>query len=320
MFDSTGKPESGVLTGGLTFLGSYSECLAAVAESTLTEEQWNSEVRGSPFSSQYCLVTTVLPHNHPVESETQNISEFFWNQVRDNIVRIGICVPSTCSERDATVFGSQLLKKIGGPENTTSATCSAYMEPYISTWAVVIVTCVLSVHVAVVAAATACDIRARCRAANKLRQAQMCSPSKSTSSAWLEKKQLAEPDEDQQVNRFLLCLSLLTNLEKLFNTKSATGDSIAIIHGIRLFSMNLIILGHTASIALKVLIFRNAGEFPTLRDTVPVQIVANLTPVVDTFFMLSGLLIVYLSLKRLDEAEGKMNWCLFYLHRYWSSA
>ncbi|XP_077528152.1 uncharacterized protein LOC144139763 [Haemaphysalis longicornis] len=144
-------------------------------------------------------------------------------------------------------------------------------------------------------------------------------PNKSASSACLEKKQLVEHDRDKQANPFLLCLSLVKNFEKLFNTKTASRDSIAIIHGIRLLSMNLVILGHTASKALETLAFRNAAELRTLRPALPAQIVANLTPVVDTFFMLSGLLVVYLCLKRMDEAGGKMNWWIFYFHRYWSA-
>lgn len=50
MFDATGKPESGVLTGGFTFLGFYSECLEAVKDPLDSHFQ-------PPFVSTYCLTT-----------------------------------------------------------------------------------------------------------------------------------------------------------------------------------------------------------------------------------------------------------------------
>ncbi|PIK40387.1 putative nose resistant to fluoxetine protein 6-like, partial [Apostichopus japonicus] len=37
---------------------------------------------------------------------------------------------------------------------------------------------------------------------------------------------------------------------------------------------------------------------------------------VDTFLVLSGLLVTYLTLKQLDKSDGKMNWVMFYVHRY----
>lgn len=38
--------------------------------------------------------------------------------------------------------------------------------------------------------------------------------------------------------------------------------------------------------------------------------------VVDTFFLVSGLLVSYLLLRELDRNKGKFNVGLFYLHRY----
>lgn len=55
VFDSTAKPESGVLTGGLTFLGYYSECIAALQPGRRTATANESQV--PPFTSTYCLAT-----------------------------------------------------------------------------------------------------------------------------------------------------------------------------------------------------------------------------------------------------------------------
>ena len=46
------------------------------------------------------------------------------------------------------------------------------------------------------------------------------------------------------------------------------------------------------------------------------QTIANASVSVDTFFVMSGLLVSYLLLRELDRNKGKFNVGLLYLHRY----
>ena len=46
------------------------------------------------------------------------------------------------------------------------------------------------------------------------------------------------------------------------------------------------------------------------------QAVLNAVPSVDTFFLLSGCLLTYLTLKELDKTKGRLNWIMYYIHRY----
>ncbi len=46
------------------------------------------------------------------------------------------------------------------------------------------------------------------------------------------------------------------------------------------------------------------------------ETIINATVSVDTFFLMSGLLVSYLLLRELDRSGGKFNVALFYLHRY----
>ena len=46
------------------------------------------------------------------------------------------------------------------------------------------------------------------------------------------------------------------------------------------------------------------------------QAVFNATVSVDTFFLMSGLLVAYLLLRELDRSKGRFNVLLFYVHRY----
>ncbi len=37
---------------------------------------------------------------------------------------------------------------------------------------------------------------------------------------------------------------------------------------------------------------------------------------VDSFLVISGCLLGYLTFKELDKTNGRLNWIMFYLHRY----
>lgn len=53
-------------------------------------------------------------------------------------------------------------------------------------------------------------------------------------------------------------------------------------------------------------------------DSFALQAVANGFPSVDSFFLLSGCLLAYLTLKELDKVKGGgiAFWITFYIHRY----
>ena len=46
------------------------------------------------------------------------------------------------------------------------------------------------------------------------------------------------------------------------------------------------------------------------------QVITNATVSVDSFLVLSGLLVSYTLLKELDRSKGRFNLLLFYVHRY----
>jgi len=47
-----------------------------------------------------------------------------------------------------------------------------------------------------------------------------------------------------------------------------------------------------------------------------IMTILNSTVSVDTFFLLSGLLVTYNLLKALNKSKGKFNLLMFYVHRY----
>ncbi|KAK7495814.1 hypothetical protein BaRGS_00013034 [Batillaria attramentaria] len=97
--------------------------------------------------------------------------------------------------------------------------------------------------------------------------------------------------------KIFLAFSVYTNGAKLLSTKQAPG-SLSCVHGIR-FLTNL------------------GPYFTEANKRWTFQAISNATVSVDTFFVLSGLLVAYLSLKEMKKRSGKMNWFLFYFHRFW---
>ncbi|XP_071804835.1 nose resistant to fluoxetine protein 6-like [Asterias amurensis] len=117
------------------------------------------------------------------------------------------------------------------------------------------------------------------------------------------------------IDTLLMGFSSINNGSKILNTKQTAG-SLACLNGIRVFSMFWIILGHS--------IQYQYGLIDDVRYTVDVimpsfafSFIINSTVSVDSFFMLSGLLLTYLTLKHMKKVNGKVNWFIFYFHRLW---
>ncbi|XP_032794832.2 nose resistant to fluoxetine protein 6 [Daphnia magna] len=113
----------------------------------------------------------------------------------------------------------------------------------------------------------------------------------------------------------LHCFSALSNGRKILSMKQSTSnDNFGCIHGLRFFSTCWVVIGHTWILgAYKSM---NPRAVKTDAYTWGMQSLANGTVSVDTFFLMSGLLVSFLLLRELDRNNGKFNVGLYYLHRY----
>jgi len=138
--------------------------------------------------------------------------------------------------------------------------------------------------------------------------------------------------QENRIGNVLLCFSIYTNTKAIFNTKM--DDSIAIIHGMKFLGMVWIIMAHTALYTLDYLgkwkkkssycnFYCNSffityitritrlfcycidNKIWTLRVTtgLPIQILANASISVDTYFFISGFLVAYLYLKNVTNKQ-----------------
>ena len=86
--------------------------------------------------------------------------------------------------------------------------------------------------------------------------------------------------------------------------------------GMRFFSMAWVISCHCFSLYAIMAPVNNLLSLPDILSDISYRPILNGFPSVDSFFMLSGVLVGYLTFKELDKNKGKLNIPMFYIHRY----
>ncbi|XP_066923938.1 nose resistant to fluoxetine protein 6-like isoform X3 [Clytia hemisphaerica] len=125
-----------------------------------------------------------------------------------------------------------------------------------------------------------------------------------------------KPIKKPLIIQVLLCFSLPRNAKAVFSTEVPKG-AIQAINGIRAISISWVILGHFFFFTTIIKNFDNSSValFNHMR-AFPAQVVNNAFVSVDTFFLLSGVLMSYLALRQMDKTKGRFNLPLYYLHRF----
>jgi len=113
--------------------------------------------------------------------------------------------------------------------------------------------------------------------------------------------------------RALHSFSALNNSRKLLATK-ATAENFGCLNGMRVLSTAWVVIGHCFLYASGL----GPNQFMIEADSLKwsFQAIGNATISVDTFFLISGMLVSYLLLRELDRNKGRFNIFIFYLHRY----
>ncbi len=121
---------------------------------------------------------------------------------------------------------------------------------------------------------------------------------------------------DSKSVTILHCFSFLSNGRKLLSMRknSSGGTDLGCLYGIRVLSTLWVVIFHTWNFN-----FYFTHNLNSIKDDAMswwFQGIALGTVAVDSFLVMSGLLVSYLLLKELDRNQGKINVFMFYLHRY----
>ncbi|XP_071956995.1 nose resistant to fluoxetine protein 6-like [Antedon mediterranea] len=294
MVDSYGKLPPGILQGNIQYwLGLYDECL------NQTREIGDGRIN---YRGKYCVAGL--------------------NARKTKLPSIGICVPDSCSDSD--------LMEILGPKTPDSLLSVSYVlcneVPEYSA-AAIICLIFLSFFGLLIVIGTVYDIWMRHKVSRqdgfeKLTEddanVNSINNTPTTEGIALHTGASHTRRADRQTGRsifgkVLLCFSLLINGDKILKTKQGE-QSLGALNGIRVISLWWVMLGHTYAFAMTL--FSNPTVTLDIISRFTFQAVGNATFSVDSFFFLSGLLVTYLTLKYLQKHDGKLNWVMFYVHRY----
>ncbi|KAJ7365133.1 hypothetical protein OS493_007782 [Desmophyllum pertusum] len=319
--DASGRPNSGVFSGNLVWLGSYSTC------KTIPD-------------AHYCLAPDVtLQLNTPGNKTT--IPFISW----------GLCVPTNCSEEDvALAFGDinkAVTKQDLGHVTLTGVNCAHPSKwttgPIITLVVCIIIACLCLtgtvVDLCVVqqswtfwVASVEYERDSVPRSeeggllsnglSNHSESAPLLSNYEDSSNASsIQIKQPSLKERGFLVN-LLVCFSIVRNTSKIMDCSVPAG-AITSLNGVRVLSMWWVILGHTYLWLLIYRIIDDVGIGINIMHRFSFQAVNNAFFSVDSFFSAEvwkyyiGLLVAYLSFRRMDKNDGKLPLIKFYFHRFW---
>ncbi|XP_022092124.1 nose resistant to fluoxetine protein 6-like [Acanthaster planci] len=315
--DAFGKPDAGLYEGDAVWLGNYDECLSIVG-------------------FNYCLANLLI-----------NATKLGVKGVPIIDIRWGLCTPVSCSNEDLMralqYFQGRLELKYPELEAVTPKSVICSQSPPISYNAGVICTIVLlSVLGGLMIIGSLYDEWLQfdtkklkrhgrwlyCALISTVEDISSEDDDQTDDDYYDDVEPLYGQEASRQWNiqgeakqesllvRFFLCFAVTRNLSKLLDTRQKD-TSIGSLNGIRVISMTWVILGHTLFFSLIYYTTQNGAVVYEWSKDFGFQAILNAFFAVDSFFFLSGLLVSFLTLSRMQELRSVKAWVWFYFHRYW---
>ena len=279
MVDAVGKITPGFMEGNVYASGAYDECLDI-----------------GPGEAEYCNgdVSLELP---PSLSRRIPVP-LTWH--------FGMCVPRGCTPSDI-VYAVDTATLGAVSVNPSTVSCVSTRRPPFNAGAIIMII-VCFIIGGLVMAATAFDYIWQL----KQRSEQNRNGSEKTpllaSSAPTKKSKRVKPEE------FITAFSLFKVLPQILSMKQPP-SAITSINGLRVITMFWVILAHTHFLALETGL-DNITRLISTMSRFSFQPVCNAFFAVDTFFVMSGLLVTYLSMRQMARKKGRFPFLTYYLHRY----
>ncbi|XP_011672917.2 O-acyltransferase like protein [Strongylocentrotus purpuratus] len=120
------------------------------------------------------------------------------------------------------------------------------------------------------------------------------------------------------LHAIMISFSIVSNCKKVLRAKK-TKDTMAVINGLRVLSIFWVMLCHSLQYTATYRTGNPLQAIDVIVDHMAFNGVTSGSYSVDTFFVLSGFLVGYMTLKRIDDKtlESAGSWVMFYFHRWW---
>ncbi|XP_033725178.1 nose resistant to fluoxetine protein 6-like [Pecten maximus] len=335
--DAVGKPPSGVLQFDLIWPGQYDQCIDISARINNTNLNKMVDIQGMYYRLEIRLALN-LPPSMFVETPLLAI------YLKD--LTFGVCVPSQCSKTDiigVSAAANAVLNPIL-PGTLKNATIQGIDDPHPAvfenrpeTVATLVIGSLLAFFLVIgtlydllinqpsliedTSLSNGIEQRSQVNTNAQDLNATLISYSESTETELLnDGKQLTtvtirhKITSYETIGRFLMGFSMYTNGYKILSTETSPSQ-IKAVNGIRVLSLGWVILGHTyyftSSLCKNLVVAQQWAPRWTF------QAVLSALFSVDSFFLLSGMLGSFLTLKEMQKRNGKINWLIYYFHRFW---
>ena len=234
---------------------------------------------------------------------------------------VGMCLPKQCSVYDIYILVDMIpgLNVVPNPLIPAEpVSCQSYKDPpyHWTAIAMIFICCLIA---GLVLLCTLADLIIQLWRDGTIQRYLKCAPkSRTVSEVSDETPLLGGPVKKQQ--RFdpvewVQTFSLYKTIPTILSTKQ-TSAAIRCLNGIRVISMLWVILCHThfwVSLAAGV---DNALDVINILKRFSYQAVGNGFFSVDSFFLLSGVLVAYLTLRQMKRKNGRFPFLMYYIHRY----
>ncbi|XP_077507816.1 nose resistant to fluoxetine protein 6-like [Amblyomma americanum] len=299
--DATGKFPSGILEGTTGDLGAYDECLA-----TRLENPGGAEAPSVSSRGQYCSVFFRPKQTRAMDRLIAQLTRYSVVKKRFNLttvrkaikkgrirgLRFGICVPSACSQGEVEAILGSLTQLV----SLTSAVASCRTDDRNELSGTQIAFIVIYSFLAfLVLLGTAVDVLSRLN-----KEEPLLLPKGRETVRWTD---------------MLIAFSAVNNTESLLKKTPPEHDCLKCLNGLRFFTALWVILGHSYNILDPHILGRALGIFEMTNEFF-FCIIANAYPSVETFFVISGFLLVYQMYPKLKDVRSRIIVLTAEIRRY----
>ena len=219
----------------------------------------------------------------------------------------GMCVPRGCTPEDVA-YAVGVVTFGEAESNVSTLSCVSTKRPPFNAGAIIMIV-VSFIFAILVVAATATDFILYREAVSLSGQIQDTDSEKTP----LVNKG-SSPIKSTKAKEFITTFSLFKVLPQILSMKQPP-SAITSVNGLRVISMFWVILGHTHLFSL-ITGVDNPTHLKSTLSRFSFQAIGNGFFAVDTFFLLSGLLVAYLSMCQMKRKNGRFPFLAYYLHRY----
>ncbi|XP_030745923.1 nose resistant to fluoxetine protein 6-like [Sitophilus oryzae] len=293
MWDATAKSSTGILRGNTFQMGHFEQCLSAKA----------------PFETKYCMATVTM-HVPRLEKPDRDVLSIDFDgadsvldrlyrykdvtqQARDT-VNFGWCIPASCSLHDLELSLNRYLNTIDVPLEKKNISYTAFIKPEFCTrayekqhynnadYSFGLITLILAVLVLI---STTYDYQTK------------------------KPKSDEKPVKKTLGQKMILAFSARLNFVEMTH-KETTNDDLNILYGLRTIAIMVIIMDHRfGTFTSSALINFNYVEIQYRAPFACVLFHGDLF--VDSFFLLSGLLVAYGLLSQFDKRMVNPGFIVF---------